>query len=68
MEEVVQGAVRALHPRVVGVVGVPLGLLCAAGFLDAGDHRVLAPERLQFALGGMAAALCFRQAFVLAGG
>ncbi|MDT9120730.1 hypothetical protein RSW84_25180, partial [Escherichia coli] len=46
---------------IVGVVGVPLGLLCPTRLLQAGDHRVAPGQILQFAVGGVPATLILGQ-------
>ncbi|MNR39563.1 hypothetical protein D3C85_1577820 [compost metagenome] len=66
VQQVIEGAVRPLQIRVVGVVGQPGRAVGAAGFGVAGDHRVLVPEQVQVAVGAVLTAQFGRQAPVLA--
>ena len=50
VEQVIDGAIRAIDAWVIGEVGQPLLAVDAAGLAVAGDHRVFIPQQMQFAV------------------
>ncbi|MNE68424.1 hypothetical protein D3C80_1640850 [compost metagenome] len=66
VQQVVQRTVRRLEQRVVGEVGEPVGTIGTTGLGIARDDRVLVPEQMQFAVGGVVVALLGFEAALLA--
>ena len=62
VEHVIQGAIRAIHARVVGEVRQPLRTINPAGFTVTWDHRVFIPQQVQLTVRRIPAALAGVQA------
>lgn len=65
VEQIVDGPVRAVQAGIVGVMGQPARAVDATGFVVGGNHRVLVPQQMQGAVGGVGGALFAGQALVL---